>query len=272
MSQQGHHHGYRNAIHRFAHQHPRAAHALAMRAPGNNQRNPPMYAHEIPGLPGYEEMVERYSVNNEKWEVIKTSLYDSIAYPAAGLNTATFFGTPLGQGTGFGGVAGKTLSDTNMVAPSMVPTNISFLIQSIEIEIQPTTPSVTAQLPAVFGAQAAALLANDVFIIGRSGNVRLQILAKDYLNEAPLGRFPPRTFYQVEGALADVSTAGANLQSRLAFANWRGVTYHVSPADLRLESTVNFSLVCAWPEGLQVINNPARLFVHLNGLEYRRSQ
>jgi len=261
--------------HRFARHHPQSgiAHNLAhTRAPGNNHRSPPRYAHEIPGLPGYSEMVEKYAVNGEQWEVIKTSLYDSIAYPGAGLNTATFFGTPLGQGTGFGGVAGKTLSDTNMVSQGMVPTNISFLIQSIEIEIQPTTPTVAAQMPAAFGAQAAALLANDVFIIGRSGNVRLQILAKDYLNEAPVGRFPPRTFYTVEGALADSTTLGATQQSRLAFANWRGVTYHVSPADLRLESTVNFALVIAWPEGLQVISNPARLFVHLNGLEYRRSQ
>lgn len=240
-------------------------------SPESRKQRIGMPAHQIHGLPNYEEMVEKYSVTNEAWEVIKVSLYDSAVYPAAGTNGLSFFNVPLGSGTGFGGIAGKTLSDTNMVNQGLLPTNISFLIQSIEVTFQPTTPSVPAQMPAANGPTAAALLVNDAYVFTRSGNLKLNILAKDYLNEAPVGRFPARTFFDVSGALSDTTATNSN---RLAFGAQRGVTYHVSPADLRLESTVNFSVQLNWPEGLQPLpsGNPARVFVHMNGLEYRRSQ
>ena len=113
------------------------------------------YAHEIPGLPGYEEMVDRYSVTNEKWEVIRQSLYDSNIYPAAGTGQLTFFAVQKGQGVGFGGFA-KTLSDTNMTLSGQIPTNQSFLVKTVAFIFQPVTPSVAGQLPSVIGPAAAA--------------------------------------------------------------------------------------------------------------------
>lgn len=233
---------------------------------------PTSYGHPgVPGVYSFEQSAQLYSVTNERHEVIKTSLYDSAPYPAAGIQQLTFFQQGIGGGIGFGGST-KTASDTNMVTNGLLSSGISFIVQSIEIEIQTTTPTVAAQMPAFFGAEAAAALVNDAYIIGRSGNLRFEILSKPYLVEAPLGRFPSDADFDVSGALADATTAAASQQSRLAFGKWTGDRYHLSPVDLRLAETMNFSITLNWPEGLQPITNPARLFVHLNGLEYRLSQ
>lgn len=264
------HHPQQAHPHRYLQHHPGVAQALARTNPG--QIGPTKYGHPgMPGIMSYEQMKENYSVTNDMWEVITTSLYDSAPYAAAGVNQITFFQNGIGQGTGFGGAA-KTLSDTNMISNGLLPNGISFLVQEIEIEIQPTTPTVAAQMPAVFGAQAAAQIVNDAYIIGRSGSLTFNILAKPYLTEAPVGQFVSRYDFDISGALADVSTTGGAMQSRALYGKWIGDRYRLSPVDLRLAETMNFTVVLKWEEGLQAIQNPARIFCRLRGLEYRRSQ
>jgi hypothetical protein len=209
--------------------------------------------------------LSKYSVNRPGWEAIKQSLYDYQVYAAAGQAQLTFFALPVGQGS-------KTQSDTNMTLAGQLPKNQEFLIQSIEVFFTPTTPTVAAQMPAAFGAQAIAQIINDSFIVGRAGNLNLTIGSKPYLQEAPLGRFPQKAAFSVDGALADVTTAGAALQSRLAFGQWRGRPYLLDPAPLLLPENQNFSVSLNWPEGLQAITSPGRIGVILDGILYRRSQ
>ncbi len=208
--------------------------------------------------------LSRYSVNRPGWEAIRQSLYDYQAYAAAGQSQLSFFVTPLG-GT-------RTLTDTNMTLAGQLPKNQEFLIQSIEVFFSPTTPTVAAQMPAAFGAQAIAQIVNDSFIVGRSGNLVLTIGSKPYLQEAPLGRFPQKCRFSVEGAAADVTTAGASLQSRIVYGSWQGRPYLLDPAALLLPENQNFSVTLSWPEGVQAIANPGRIGVILDGLLYRRSQ
>lgn len=215
--------------------------------------------------------LKNFQVNLNNWEMIKQSLYDSNPYPAAGSQLLSFFVQPVGQGTGFGGAA-KTLSDTNMQLAGQMPANQMFLAQNVEVNFQSTTPTVVAQMPAVFGAQAAAQIVNDAYIFYRSGNLQFTIGAKSYLTEGPLGRFPPQSTFQVTGALADATTAAASSESRIAYAGYRGTPYTLTPNNLLLISSQNFSVTLNWPEGLQAITNPARVFVVLNGYLYRKSQ
>lgn len=205
------------------------------------------------------------------WEFVTQSLYDSAAYPAAGLLSQAFFQTPQGAGTGFGG-GSKTLSDTNMVLNGQLPSGNMFVASTIEIEFQPTTPSVTAAMPAVFGVQAVAGLINDAYVFWRSGNLTLRILQKDYSQEAPLMRFPSQCDFSLQAAAADVSTAGASFQTRIGFASSYGPTYALAPNNLLIPETTNFKVTLAWPEGLQVISNPARMFVRLGGMQARQAQ
>lgn len=265
------------------HPHPvRFAHRHEMRHPnsspgggnGNDHTRPTrMYGHpSVPGVYSYQEAKDMFSVTNYSLhEVLTTSLYDSAPYAAAGVNQITFFAQGIGQGVGFGG-GPKTLSDTNMPVNGLLPNGITFIVQEVEIEIQPSTPSVTAQLPAAFGAQAAASLINDPYIIGRAGSLTFSILQKNYLTEAPIGQFVPRYDFDVSGMFADTTTAGANQQSRAGFGKWVGERYILSPVDLRLAEMMNFALTLKYEEGAQAITNPARLFARLRGLEYRLSQ
>jgi hypothetical protein len=230
----------------------------------------PVGSGNIPNLPSYSDL-SNYNVNRDGWEVIRQTLYDSNAYAAAGAQLLTFFALPIGQGTGFGGAA-KNLSDTNMVAAGQMPNMQEFLIQSVEVAFFPTTPTVAAQMPAVFGAQAAALIVNDAYIFYRAGNFQLQIGSKNYLTEAPLMKFPPKAYFELHGALSDGTTLAGASQNRLAFGISRGRPYLMNGANLRLVSNQNFSATLNWPEGVQAISNPARVFVYLDGLLYRRSQ
>lgn len=209
--------------------------------------------------------LNKYSVNRPGWEAVRQSLYDFQAYAAAGQSVLTFFQTPNGQG-------GKTASDTNMVAAGQMPANQEFLLQSIEVMFLPTVPAVTAQNPATFGAQAIAQIVNDAYIVGRTGNLQLVVGSKPYLTDAPIGRFPPKAHFCLNAALADVSTAGASFQSRIAFAYWTGRPYLIDPASLLLPQNQNFSVTLNWPEGVQAITNPGRIGVILDGILYRRSQ
>lgn len=205
------------------------------------------------------------------WEFITQSLYDSAVYASAGQVSLSFFQTPQGAGTGFGGGA-KTLSDTNMVLNGQLPSGNMFVCSAIECEFQPTTPTVAAQMPAAFGAQAIAQIINDAYIFWRSGNLTLRILAKDYSTEAPLMRFPSQADFSVQAALSDVSTAGASFQSRVAFGSAYGAPYILSPNNLLIPETTNFKVTLAWPEGVQAITNPARVFVRLSGMMARQAQ
>lgn len=211
------------------------------------------------------QALSQYVVNREGWEAIRTTLYDTQAYAAAGVTQLSFFSLPIGQG-------GKTLSDTNMNLAGQLPTNQEFLVQSIEVTFYPATPTVAAGMPAVFGAQLAATSINDAYIFRRSGNLQFVIGSKPYLQEAPLMKFPSKSDFTLSAALSDITTAGANMQSRIGYATAAGRPYMLHPASLLLTSNQNFSITLNWPEGVQAITNPARVGVVLDGFLYRRSQ
>lgn len=209
----------------------------------------------------------KYNVNRPGWEAVRQSLYDFQTYNAAGHTTMNFFATPNGQ-------SGKTLSDTNMTLAGQLPAAQEFLVNSIEILFRPSTPAPSAStVDAVVAAPALATQINDSYLISRTGNLRFIIGSKPYLEEAPLGRFPPKTHFELNSSLALATTVAADsIESRIAVARWTGRPYLLSPADLRLTSSQNFSVTLNWPEGVQAIANAARIGVVLDGILYRRSQ
>lgn len=208
--------------------------------------------------------LSQFNVNREGWEAIRQTLYDYQAYAAAGATQLTFFAVPSGQG-------GKTLSDTNMTLAGQLPANQEFLVQSIEVHFLPTVPAVAADNPAAQGVKAIANAVNDVYRFHRTGNLQLIIGSKPYLQEAPLGRFPAKTQFLLSAATA-LAGEVADANSRIAYAQSGGRPYLLSPANLRLVSTQNFSVTLNWPEGVQAITNPARVGVIFDGILYRRSQ
>jgi hypothetical protein len=208
--------------------------------------------------------LSKYNVNRAGWEAVRQSLYDFQTYAAAGQTTLTFFAVPNGQSS-------KTLSDTNMTLAGQLPAAQEFLVNSIEVLFFPTVPVVAADNPAAYGAGAIANLVNDVYKVYRTGNLTLTIGSKPYLQEAPLGRFPAKTQFNVMGAMSQAGEV-ADKQGRTVYAQSMGRPYLLSPADLRLTSNQNFTVALSWPEGVQTITNPGRIGVVLDGILYRRSQ
>lgn len=227
----------------------------------------------VPNIANLSDL-KNFSVTWSQWELITQSLYDSAAYPAAGTSSPIqFFQNPVGQGTGFGGGT-KSLSDTNMVSPGMLPQGQMFIVTSVEVDFQPTTPTGanSAYLPAAFGAQEPASLINDAYIFRRSGYLQFNVLSKQYLQEAPLMRFPATADFVADGALADATTAAATSQSRISWGTTVGQPYVLTPNNILIPSTTNFAVTLNWPEGAQAITSAARVFVRLNGLLARLAQ
>ena len=229
---------------------------------GKNQVVHPRISGVIP-----ESHLSLYDVNGPSWEAIKQDLYDSIAYPAAGTNQLQFFQQQAGQG-------GKTIEQTNMLLPGMVPAMQKYLVESIEIDFFPTDPAVVAQNPATYGAPAIAQIVNDVYIFRRTGYLQFNVGSKYYLQSGPLKKFPSRTHFSIDAALSDASTAVTNGQSRIAFADIVGREYRIEPYSVLLIANQNFDVTLNWPSGVEALpsGNPAYIFITLWGMLYRKSQ
>lgn len=208
----------------------------------------------------------RYAVTQDGWEVIKTTIFDSQAYPAAGANVIAFFQKGI--------AGGETASQTNVQQGGLLPKDQEFLIEEIEVAFWPTVPAVAAQNPAAYGAGAVAQLINDAYLFRRTGNLVLQIASKPYVFDGPLGKFPASQHFDIQGALADATTAGAAQQSRALIGDMKGKIYRIKPYALLLESMQSFQVNINYPEGVQALpsTNPANVIVSLGGLLFRHAQ
>jgi hypothetical protein len=223
----------------------------------------------IPGL-------QAFAVNLNKYEAITQSLYDSAAYVTAGQNALTFFQTPQGGGTSPISGAAKTFEDTNMLAAAMMPAMQAYLVTSIELDIQTGIGASgslfpAAQLPAVFGAQAVAAAVNDNWKIRATGFAKLTIGSKDYITEGPLMKFPASNDFELSGAMSDISTTGASMQSRNMYGKSVGPAYTLAPNNLLLAPTQNFAGSLNWAT-LVTVTTQARIFFRLMGQLFRSAQ
>lgn len=214
------------------------------------------------------DQLKQYAVSKDNsTEVVRQSLYDSATYTGAtGQSSLSFFQTPNGQN-------GKTKADTNMEQAGQLPAGKNFLVTSIEIRFYPgVNPSVLEEDVAL----TAPNFANDVYTFAKSGYLDFFILSKSYLTEAPMGRFPPKTKLEVDGArglTSEAATVGVNnIGSTLDYASMAGRPYFIDP-NITLISNQNFNVTLNWPTlvALPSATN-ARVMVVLDGLLYRWSQ
>lgn len=214
--------------------------------------------------------IQRYAVNRAgDYEVYRQSLYDFQSYATAGTTTQyTFFAIPQGQSS-------KTLADTNMENAGSLPAPKHFLIQSIEIVLFPGVNPVTVNNAADTTVDATNFT-NDMWTILKAGYLKLFIGSKDYLVEAPLMRFPPKTRIHPEfGFGVQIGQASAaDLVGQISgdYATAGGRPYWINPWILltptqNFNVTLNFPTTTATPSGQN-----ARIGVILDGILYRLSQ
>lgn len=190
----------------------------------------------------------------------RQALYDYSAYAAAGVATQTFFQTPQGQNN-------RTFSDTNMQGAGSLPAPQKYIVDGIEVVF---TPGVK---PSAFGAESAALYANDVWTFYTSqAHLEFWIGNAVYAWDSPLINFAPRRWFDGFGAAADASTAGANLQTTASMLSARGEPFKVDPQTI--VANQNFRVVITWDAGAVALPSTVagRYGVRLNGTLYRAVQ
>lgn len=214
------------------------------------------------------------------YDVIEGSLFDYQVYPAAGATVLNFFGE--GQGQGLSSSPGfannkKTHTDTNMTLNGQLPTGYAFLVQAVEIDFEPgsvnTANTYTPLAPQSFTVAAAGTVQNgvqDVNALRVSGGLVLTVQSKEFVNEAPLGMFPPMNRLELNAAVASNSaTVGEVL---VAHARFAGKAYSLNIPRL-ISAGQSFGVKLQWPVAVATPSGfNGRIGVRLRGLHYRPVQ
>ena len=211
---------------------------------------------------------ERFKVNrSQEYEVTRQSLFDFQTYAQAGQTSLTFFQVPIGQ-------SGKTIADTNLELAGQLPAPKYFVVESIEIYFFPADAPVTVGNTTAITA-VVSNYANDVDAVAQSGSLDFFIGSKSYLQEAPLGRFPPKTRLQTEfgAALQTKQAIAADDTAQIIgdYAAMAGRPYFLDPYKILLAPTQNFNVTLTWPAAVAV-SADARVGVVLDGVLFRLSQ
>ena len=215
------------------------------------------------------QQLTRYDVNRRfEFEAVREPLYDFLTYAAAGQTSLTFFQQPQGQG-------GKTIADTNLELAGALPQPKNFLIETIEVYFFPSDAPVTLQNTATTDLTSTNF-ANDVEAVQDGGSLRLFIGSKAYVEQAPIGRFPPTTRLYAEfgfgtqmkqAAAADEVTA-----IRGDYAAMTGKPFKLVPR-IRLIPTQNFNVSLNWPTAVALPSGAnGRIGIVMDGILYRESQ
>jgi hypothetical protein len=232
-------------------------------------------------LPTAADFNARRVTNPGQSEIVRQRFYDYQLYPTAGVTQLSFFQQPIGQGitTALGGTVGtgKTMWDTNLELGGTLPSGKAFMIESIEVLFFPgsvnTANTYTPATPAQFAAVAAIGVQtqlNDVNTFYQSGMLELNILSKNYLRETPLIAFPPKTCFNLDGAISSNSaTTAFNGAMNMRAA---GRPYYIDPT-IALQPAVNFEVLLRFPAAVATPSGfNARVGLILDGYFMRASQ
>lgn len=188
-------------------------------------------------------------------EALGWCFYDYATYATAGTTGLQFFQVPVGQSS-------KTLADTNMTLAGQLPSGQAFLLQSIELVLFPGVNPETAT--------ATNQFVNDVYAIMKGGYFLLNIGSKNYLQEAPLGVFPPKANRMQGFSAVHVTDATADLV--VEYGAMAGRPYMLK-SPLLLESSQNFSASLNWPTAVATPSGQnARIGLRFEGTLYRDVQ
>lgn len=201
-------------------------------------------------------------------DIIYAPLYDSANYASAGQNQIVLFTSPLGQGTTSAPSAtgSKTLADTNMTAAGQLTKGNEFFMVGQEIMF---FPGEAPEQNLGAGATVNGFL-NDTYIFSKAGFLTLQIGSnRNYIQDGPLGIFPPSARLAVSASGGGSSTAGTQSVLTQLYAAMTGEPYAITP--VYIEATQGFQEVLQWPANV-TLQVTARFFSRLRGYLIRNAQ
>lgn len=203
-------------------------------------------------------------------DVIWAPRYDSALYVTNGQTQLTYFVSPIGQGTTTapGSSGTKTLADTNMTAAGQLTKGQAFYMTGIEVipfpSIDPAQGNITRAAPGDF--------LNDIYDLSKSGVLTFRVQDRDYVQDGPLGLFPPTTRLAVNSALAmDGAVTPTPTQSiaQVDYATFSGEPYVITP--IYLDSNQGFTATIVWPTAVS-LSAQVRLYLRLRGYLIRNAQ
>jgi hypothetical protein len=201
-------------------------------------------------------------------DVIWAPLYDANSYPSAGTLQLNFFALPIGQGTTSapGATGTKTLADTNMTAAGQLTMGNDFYMTGQEVLFFPgENPGVQEA-----GTQVGFFI-NDTYVFSKSGVLTLAIGSnRNYIQDGPLGQFPPITRLAVSSAISGSGAATTTI-SEVTYAVLAGTPYSITP--VYITATLGFQETMTWPALVATLSpNAARVFARLDGYLIRNAQ
>lgn len=161
-------------------------------------------------------------------EVIWEPLYDTVVYPAAGSSSITLFQNQIGKN-------GKQLDETNMDLDGQLPSGKSFLLLGIQLAFYAGDTSASSNNELITNHVTA-----DTRTFAENGHLIFRIGSKDYMRQAPLGKFPPCERLSGYSSLSMGLDAGANKKTYTEYSTPSGREFSVN--GLLLEPSQNFSL------------------------------
>lgn len=207
--------------------------------------------------------LQKYDVNVVgQVKVTWQPLWDYQTYANAGFTGPTqFFQVQAGQ-------SGKTVEDTNMTQGGFLPSPINMLVTGVEFCFWPGVAPVrvAAAAPDVKG------ISNDMYAV-QNGRMSFKLTIGDatWLQEAPLGVFPPQFNLEGYAAEAFAQAAAADQSVQVDYAAMRGPMYQLIP--LRLISSQDFSVSVNSPAAIALPSGvDARWGFRLHGYRYSLAQ
>lgn len=202
-------------------------------------------------------------------DIIWNPLYDANQYVAStGHLTLSFFALPQGQGTTSApGASGtKTIADTNLTAAGQLTKGNSFYMTGQELVFFPGENPGTALATNTIQGN----FVNDTYVLSKSGVLTLTIGSnRTYLQDGPIGMFPPATRLAVATALAGSTVTTSSIE--VTYAAMSGEVYAISP--VYLEATLGFQQTLTWPAAVTLPSaNNGRIFSRLRGYLVRNAQ
>lgn len=193
-----------------------------------------------------QELLDHRTTVPNTQDAIYSPLYDYQTYAAAGQLQLNFFSVQIGQGTTShpGGAGPKTEADTNLTNAGMLPAGNRFLCIGIEIEFWPG-PTPGFNVAVALSAAEVGRQWDDVYVVSRSGWVRFRIQNRDYVLDAPVGKFPSTTRLAGGMALSDSTVAATSLVNQIEYAAFAGAAYNIVP--VYITATQAFSVQLNWP-------------------------
>lgn len=233
------------------------------------------------GLPILSQAyLQQYRVGTQGKDVIWGPLYDAQAYPSAGGLTFTFFNQGIGSGSTSApgaGTGAKTIFDTNLTTPNLLPAGNEFYCIGSETHflpgVQPTSGTPYALLPGkTWAITNIGEFVNDLWAVLNGGVKTLTVLTdRKYINDGPLLQFPPSKWLEVRSALAEIgpSSTSTGTGVEVSYARGAGEPYLLVP--IYIQSMNQFALSIAFAAAIPTPSqSPGRIIERLRGYLIRQ--